>query len=79
MLSHNLKLFRAFSSKRPSSATYKLVFVRHGESEWNMTNRFTGWYDVGLTQKGIDEASNAGKVLKQEDFRCDPMSHAHVV
>ena len=44
---------------------YKLVILRHGESEWNLKNRFTGWEDVDLTEKGIDEAKNAGKLLKE--------------
>lgn len=61
---------RAFSS-RVKDSTYELVLVRHGESHWNQTNRFTGWYDVGLTQKGIDEASNAGKVLKDNNYSFD--------
>ena len=43
----------------------KLVLVRHGESEWNLQNRFTGWVDVDLTEKGINEAKAAGKSLKE--------------
>jgi len=38
----------------------KLVLIRHGESQWNKENRFTGWTDVDLTEKGIEEAKNAG-------------------
>jgi len=49
----------------------KLVLVRHGESEWNKLNRFTGWTDVDLSQKGIEEAKEAGKVLKQEGYEFD--------
>ena len=41
----------------------KLVLVRHGESEWNLQNRFTGWVDVDLTEKGTAEAKAAGKTL----------------
>ena len=41
----------------------KLVLVRHGESEWNLQNRFTGWVDLDLTEKGISEAKAAGKTL----------------
>lgn len=48
-----------------------LVLVRHGQSEWNALNLFTGWKDVGLTQKGIDEAHAAGRRLKQEGFDFD--------
>ena len=50
------------------SKTYKVVFLRHGESQWNKENRFTGWYDVPLSTVGIEEAKNAGKVLKQNKF-----------
>ena len=46
----------------------KLVLLRHGESEWNKENRFTGWTDIDLTIKGIEEAKNAGKLLKAEGF-----------
>jgi 2,3-bisphosphoglycerate-dependent phosphoglycerate mutase len=46
-----------------------LVLVRHGESEWNRENLFTGWRDVGLTQKGTAEARTAGRRLKAEGFR----------
>ena len=49
----------------------KLVLLRHGESEWNKENRFTGWTDVGLTQKGIEEAEEAGRILKKEGFVFD--------
>ena len=49
----------------------KLVLVRHGQSEWNLENRFTGWTDVGLSEKGIQEAIEAGKVLKEKGFEFD--------
>ena len=49
----------------------KLVLLRHGESEWNKENRFTGWTDVGLTQKGIEEAEAAGHSLKREGLVFD--------
>ena len=48
-----------------------LVLVRHGESEWNKLNLFTGWKDVGLTEKGIAEARQAGKLLKAEHLTFD--------
>jgi 2,3-bisphosphoglycerate-dependent phosphoglycerate mutase len=48
-----------------------LVVLRHGESLWNRENRFTGWTDVGLTQKGIDEAVESGRTLKKEGYRFD--------
>ncbi|AGT27601.1 2,3-diphosphoglycerate-dependent phosphoglycerate mutase [Borrelia miyamotoi] len=50
---------------------YKLVLVRHGESEWNKENLFTGWTDVKLSEKGISEALEGGKVLKQEGYSFD--------
>lgn len=46
----------------------KLFLVRHGQSEWNLANRFTGWKDVDLTEKGIEEAEKAGKLLQSEKF-----------
>ena len=49
----------------------KLVLIRHGESQWNLENRFTGWTDVDLTEKGIQEAKNAGKLLKSEGYNFD--------
>lgn len=49
----------------------KLVLIRHGESEWNHLNLFTGWTDVDLTDKGHEEAINAGKLLKTEGFDFD--------
>ncbi len=42
----------------------KLILVRHGQSQWNLENRFTGWWDVDLTEKGVAEASAAGELLK---------------
>ncbi|MCB8995516.1 MAG: 2,3-diphosphoglycerate-dependent phosphoglycerate mutase [Bacteroidales bacterium] len=50
---------------------YKVVLLRHGESQWNLENRFTGWTDVDLTAKGIEEAKAAGKVLKDNGFTFD--------
>ena len=49
----------------------KLVLVRHGESEWNKLNLFTGWTDVGLSEKGIIEANEAGFLLKENNFDFD--------
>lgn len=46
----------------------RLILIRHGQSEWNLANRFTGWWDVGLTQKGIDEAQAAGRLLAEKDM-----------
>ncbi|MCX7828575.1 MAG: 2,3-diphosphoglycerate-dependent phosphoglycerate mutase [Thermanaerothrix sp.] len=50
---------------------YKIVLVRHGESQWNQENRFTGWTDVDLSPKGIEEARRAGRTLKEEGFTFD--------
>ena len=49
----------------------KLVLVRHGQSQWNLENRFTGWTDVELSEQGIKEAKEAGKVLKEKGFEFD--------
>ncbi|MGD9666258.1 MAG: 2,3-diphosphoglycerate-dependent phosphoglycerate mutase [Synergistaceae bacterium] len=50
---------------------YRIVLLRHGESEWNKENRFTGWTDVPLSEKGLLEAQSAGKVLKENGFAFD--------
>jgi 2,3-bisphosphoglycerate-dependent phosphoglycerate mutase len=50
---------------------YKIVFMRHGESTWNLDNRFTGWTDVDLTDKGRAEAIHAGKLLQEAGFSFD--------
>ena len=49
----------------------KLVLLRHGESQWNLENRFTGWTDVDLTEKGEAEARESGKLLEEEGFQFD--------
>lgn len=49
----------------------KLVLVRHGESVWNLENKFTGWTDVDLSKNGVQEAIEAGKVLKEKGFTFD--------
>jgi 2,3-bisphosphoglycerate-dependent phosphoglycerate mutase len=48
-----------------------LVLLRHGESEWNKENRFTGWHDVGLSEKGVREATEAGRVLTADGYTFD--------
>ncbi|WOF17152.1 2,3-diphosphoglycerate-dependent phosphoglycerate mutase [Methanoplanus sp. FWC-SCC4] len=50
---------------------YKLVLLRHGESEWNRENRFTGWKDVDLSEKGLKEAKAAGEMLASEGYTFD--------
>ncbi|HIA78925.1 MAG TPA: 2,3-diphosphoglycerate-dependent phosphoglycerate mutase [Candidatus Marinimicrobia bacterium] len=49
----------------------KLVLLRHGESQWNLENRFTGWTDVDLTPKGIEEAQSAGRILNEDGYTFD--------
>ncbi|MGV0952745.1 MAG: 2,3-diphosphoglycerate-dependent phosphoglycerate mutase [Fluviibacter sp.] len=49
----------------------KIVLLRHGESSWNKENRFTGWTDVDLTEKGIEEAKQAGRLMKESGFAFD--------
>ncbi len=50
---------------------YKLVLLRHGQSTWNLENRFTGWTDVGLTEQGIAEAHQAGRLLREGGYTFD--------
>ena len=50
---------------------YKLVLIRHGESTWNLENRFTGWTDVDLTDTGVAQAKQAGQLLKAEGYDFD--------
>lgn len=49
----------------------KLILIRHGQSTWNLENKFTGWTDVDLSEKGIEEAKEAGKILKEKGFTFD--------
>ncbi len=56
----------------------KLVLIRHGESTWNKENRFTGWTDVDLSEKGLQEARDAGKLLKKEGYDFD-LAHTSVL
>src|SRR3546814_17196371 len=50
---------------------HKLVLMRHGESQWNLENRFTGWTDVDLTDTGREQARQAGELLKKEGYEFD--------
>ncbi len=50
---------------------HKLVLIRHGQSEWNLENRFTGWTDVDLTEQGVSEAIQGGRLLKEDGFDFD--------
>jgi 2,3-bisphosphoglycerate-dependent phosphoglycerate mutase len=53
------------------SVVYKVVLIRHGESTWNLDNRFTGWTDVDLTPLGVEQAKSCGKLLKADGFEFD--------
>ncbi|GIX23295.1 MULTISPECIES: 2,3-diphosphoglycerate-dependent phosphoglycerate mutase [Caldimonas] len=57
---------------------YKLVLIRHGESTWNLENRFTGWTDVELTPTGVEQAKQAGRLLKEAGFDFD-VAHTSVL
>ena len=48
----------------------RLVLIRHGQSQWNLDNRFTGWVDVDLTEQGVAEAKKAGELLKASIILC---------
>jgi len=52
-------------------SAYKVVLLRHGESTWNKENKFTGWTDVDLSEKGLEEANAAGKLLKKDGYTFD--------
>ena len=49
----------------------KFVLLRHGQSQWNLENRFTGWTNVNLTERGIEEAKSSGQILKAEGYTFD--------
>ena len=50
---------------------YKVVFLRHGESQWNKENKFTGWTDVDISEQGVNEAHSAGALLSKEGYSFD--------
>jgi len=50
---------------------YYLILVRHGQSQWNLENKFTGWYDADLTEKGLKEAEKSGELIKQLNIKFD--------
>lgn len=58
-------------SLQPTMQHAQLTLVRHGQSEWNAGNRFTGWIDVDLTERGIIEARQAGNMLREEGLQHD--------
>ncbi|CAK8673458.1 phosphoglycerate mutase 1-like [Clavelina lepadiformis] len=51
--------------------TYKIIMIRHGESEWNKLNKFCGWFDADLSEKGVEEAKSAGVALKEAGYQFD--------
>ncbi len=59
------------STKKKAAASPNLVLIRHGESEWNRQNRFTGWVDIGLSLKGKEEARRAGRLLRRRKLNFD--------
>jgi len=66
------KLKEAFGAGGSAPKAHaKLIFSRHGESEWNVANKFTGWVDVDLSEKGVGEAKGAGTLLKEEGVKID--------
>eukprot|EP01136_Pigoraptor_vietnamica_P011293 Opistho-1_new@49992 len=60
--------FRPLNAPHPM---HKLVLIRHGESTWNLENRFTGWTDVDLTPTGVEQAKQAGRLLKEAGLDFD--------
>ena len=64
--------------KTRTSPTRTLVLLRHGQSQWNLENRFTGWVDVDVTALGLDEARKAGQLMKDEGLRFD-VAHTSVL
>ena len=62
---------RSFAVSQQVADKHTLVLVRHGESTWNLENKFTGWYDCPLSPKGHEEVIEAGKLIKKEGIKCD--------
>ncbi len=62
----------------PFDCMHKLVLIRHGESTWNLENRFTGWTDVDLTPTGVEQAKAAGRLLRAEGYEFD-LCHTSVL
>lgn len=56
----------------------KIIFIRHGQSEWNLANQFTGWVDVNITEKGEAEAKSAGQLIKEAGIKVD-VAHVSVL
>ena len=57
----------------------KLILLRHGQSQWNLENKFTGWKDVPLTKNGIEEAKKAGQLLKKHNIKIDKIFSSNLI
>ena len=66
-----LPFYCTFATRHLPLTMYKIVLIRHGESTWNLDNRFTGWTDVDLTPTGVQQAKQAGQLLKSEGYDFD--------
>src|ERR1700756_4324834 len=72
------KIFASLSYGKKGIAMKKVILLRHGESVWNKENRFTGWTDVDLSEKGLEEAHEAGRLLKEQGYTFD-LAHGSVL
>jgi len=75
---HNVVATDSTTPSAPPKKSYKIVMIRHGESLWNKENRFCGWFDAGLSEKGLSEAVAGGKALKNDGFVFD-VAHTSVL
>lgn len=66
---NSLYICRTIKLKQKIKKMKRIVLIRHGESVWNKENRFTGWTNVDLSEKGVEEAKKAGEILKKEGFK----------
>ncbi|XP_036323304.1 phosphoglycerate mutase 2-like [Rhagoletis pomonella] len=72
------KNVRQSHEQSKNTGKYKIIMVRHGESEWNKKNQFCGWYDAGLSEKGLKEAISASNALKECGYKFD-VAHTSVL
>jgi len=77
-MNKNVATHNVVATGTPPKKTYKIVMIRHGESLWNKENRFCGWFDAGLSEKGVSEAVAGGKALKNEGHVFD-VAHTSVL
>lgn len=71
MLWHTLLYFRHSFAAVQTADKHTLILVRHGESTWNLENKFTGWYDCPLSPKGHEEVIEAGQLIRKEGLVAD--------